>query len=62
MEANAVEATEVKKILDVWEIRERYSPIYTISAHILYQLSTYSRKQELFELLINVPANQWSGT
>lgn len=45
----AVQAIEVSKRLDVWEVPERLSPMQTFQPHILYHLETYLSKLELFQ-------------
>lgn len=45
--AKKVEAIDVHKSLNVWEVLEEYLPMQTISPHILYHLSTYIGKEEL---------------
>lgn len=54
----AVEASEVPKRLEVWEVPEVLPPTQTLSRHISFQLSTYLAVKELFRKTMNFPANQ----
>lgn len=53
----AVEAIEVRKLLDVCEGPERILPGKTLTSHILYHLSNYFVEMELFQKARNAPAN-----
>lgn len=54
----AIEASEVRKRLDVLEVPEQLLPMQTCRAYILYQLSMYFGREELFQKAKKIPVNQ----
>lgn len=61
VQVKEMEANEMRKRLNVWEVLEVLPPMQTLPPHILCNLSMYFGKKELLQNARRISANHWSG-